>query len=137
LMTFIVLKQLHFMENKDLGLDRENIVSIHTSLWYEVADFKQDLLRNPDIKSVSMGSPIESFGEGNLEKKNGQAAIRWTDIDGKTDSLQMMEIWADGDFVKTFGLQLLILILRITGCRVILISLFSRRLSSMKQHGKR
>ena len=53
-----------------------------------------------------MGSPIESFGEGNLEKKNGQAAIRWTDIDGKTDSLQMMEIWADGDFVKTFGLQL-------------------------------
>lgn len=107
LMTFIVLKQLHFMENKDLGLDRENIVSIHTSLWYEVADFKQDLLRNPDIKSVSMGSPIESFGEGNLEKKNGQAAIRWTDIDGKTDSLQMMEIWADGDFVKTFGLQLL------------------------------
>lgn len=30
-----------------------------------------------------MGSPIESLEKENLEKKNGQAAIRWTDIDGK------------------------------------------------------
>lgn len=105
-MTSIVLKQLHFMENKDLGLDKENIVSIYTNLWYEVGDFKQDLLRNPNIKSVSMGSPIESFNENRKEEKDGTSIV-WTDIDGRTDSLKMVEIWADGDFVKTFGLQLL------------------------------
>ena len=106
LMTSIVLKQLHFMKNQDLGLDKENIVSIYTSLWYDVADFKQDLLRNPAIKSISMGSPIESFGEENQETKDGKS-ITWTDMDGKTDSLKMVEIWADGNFVETFGLNLL------------------------------
>ncbi|WP_294614417.1 FtsX-like permease family protein [uncultured Bacteroides sp.] len=106
LMTSIVLKQLYFMKNKDLGLDKENIVSIYTNLWYDVADFKQDLLRNPAIKSISMGSPIESFGEENQETKDGES-ISWTDIDGKIDSLRMVEIWADGNFVETFGLQLL------------------------------
>lgn len=106
LMTSIVLKQLYFMKNKDLGLDKENIVSIYTNLWYDVADFKQELLRNPAIKSISMGSPIESFGEENKETKDGKSII-WTDIDGKIDSLRMVEIWADGNFVETFGLQLL------------------------------
>lgn len=106
LMTSIVLKQLYFMNNKDLGLDKENIVSIYTSLWYNVGNFKQDLLRNPEIKSVSMGSPIESFAENMKEMKDGES-ISWTDIDGRTDSLRMVKLWADGDFVKTFDLQLL------------------------------
>lgn len=106
LMTSIVIKQLHFMKNKDLGLDKENVVSIYTNLWYEVANFKQDLLRNPNIISVSMGSAIESFNEESSEAKDGQT-MTWTDIDGRTDSLRMMQIWADGDFVRTFGLQLL------------------------------
>lgn len=106
LMTSIVIKQLHFMKNKDLGLDKENVVSIYTNLWYEVANFKQDLLRNPNIISVSMGSAIDSFNEESSEAKDGKT-VTWTDIDGRTDSLRMMQIWADGDFVKTFGLQLL------------------------------
>lgn len=33
--------------------------------------------------------------------------MRWTDERGETDSLRMMCIWADGDFVNTFGLKLL------------------------------
>lgn len=106
LMTSIVIKQLYFMKNKDLGLDKENVVYIYTNLWYEVDNFKQDLLRNPNIISVSMGSAIENFNEESTEAKDGMP-ITWTDIDGRTDSLRMMQIWADGDFVKTFGLQLL------------------------------
>lgn len=38
------------MQNKDLGLDKENVVSVYTSLWYNVAGFKQELLRNPNVK---------------------------------------------------------------------------------------
>ena len=48
------------MQNKDLGLDKENVVSVYTSLWYNVAGFKQELLRNPNVKSISMGAPIEA-----------------------------------------------------------------------------
>ena len=104
LMTGIVFKQLHYMQNKDMGLDKENIVSIYTSLWYNVGEFKQELLRNPDIKGVSMSSPIESFGE-DTDYKDGNM-MEWTDMDGRTDSLRMVQLWADGDFVKTFGMKL-------------------------------
>ena len=76
LLTGIVFKQLHYMQNKDMGLDKENIVCIYTSLWYNVGDFKQELLRNPDIKGVSMSSPIESFGEGTNYK--ARTAARWS-----------------------------------------------------------
>lgn len=104
LLTGIVFKQLHYMQNKDMGLDKENIVCIYTSLWYNVGDFKQELLRNPDIKGVSMSSPIESFGEGTGYKDGNK--VEWTDVDGRTDSLRMVQLWADGDFVKTFGMKL-------------------------------
>lgn len=104
LLTGIVFKQLHYMQNKDMGLDKENIVCIYTSLWYNVGDFKQELLRNPDIKGVSMSSPIENFGEGTNYKDGSK--VEWTDVDGRTDSVRMVQLWADGDFVKTFGMQL-------------------------------
>ena len=104
LLTGIVFKQLHYMQNKDMGLDKENIVCIYTSLWYNVGDFKQELLRNPDIKGVSMSSPIENFGEGTNYKDGSK--VEWTDVDGRTDSVRMVQLWADGDFVKTFSMQL-------------------------------
>ncbi len=104
LVTGVVFKQLHYMQNKDMGLDKENIVSIYTSLWYNVGEFKQELLRNPDIKGVSMSAPIERFGE-DTDYKDGNM-VEWTDMDGRTDSLRMVQLWADGDFVKTFGMKL-------------------------------
>ena len=105
LLTAIVFKQLHYMQNKDLGLDKENVVSVYTSLWYNVAGFKQELLRNPNVKSISMGAPIESLGEG--EAHGDGSLFRWTNIDGQEDSLKMVIVFADGDFSKTFGLELI------------------------------
>lgn len=104
LLTGIVFKQLHYMQNKDMGLDKENIVTIYTSLWYNVGEFKQELLRNPDIKGVSMSTDLGNFGEGTSFKDGSK--VEWTDVDGRTDSLRMVQLWADGDFVKTFGMQL-------------------------------
>ena len=104
LLTGIVFKQLHYMQNKDMGLDKENIVTVYTSLWYNVGEFKQELLRNPDIKGVSMTTDLGNFGEGTSFKDGSK--VEWTDVDGRTDSLRMVQLWADGDFVKTFGMQL-------------------------------
>lgn len=104
LLTGIVFKQLHYMQNKDMGLDKENILCIYTSLWYNVGDFKQELLRNPDIKGVSMSTDLGNFGEGTSFKDGSK--VEWTDVDGRTDSLRMVQLWADGDFVKTFGMEL-------------------------------
>lgn len=104
LLTVIVFKQLYYMQNKDMGLDKENIVTIYTSLWYNVGEFKQELLRNPDIKGVSMSTDLGNFGEGTSFKDGSK--VEWTDVDGRTDSLRMVQLWADGDFVKTFGMEL-------------------------------
>ena len=46
LCTGIVFKQLNYLQNKDLGLEKENVVSIYTGLWYNVDGFKQEILKN-------------------------------------------------------------------------------------------
>ncbi len=58
------------MQNKDLGLNKENVVTVYTNLWYNVNDFRQEILKNPNVQSVAMGSPIENLYE-NEEKKRG------------------------------------------------------------------
>ena len=103
--TMLVYKQLHYMQNKDLGLDKEDIVSVYTSLWYKVNGFKQEILKNPRVKSVAMGSPIENLYESG-EWKEGVNA-EWVDIDGETDSLKMVPIITDNDFIKAFDLKML------------------------------
>lgn len=103
--TMLVYKQLHYMQNKDLGLDKENIVSVYTSLWYKVNGFKQEILKNPRVKSVAMGSPIENLYESG-EWKEG-VNTEWVDIDGETDSLKMVPIITDNDFIKAFDLKML------------------------------
>ena len=104
LCTSIVFKQLHYMQNKDLGLDKEDIVSVETNLWYGVGDFKQEVLKNPHVKSVAMGAPISDYLKGFAwEGQN----VSWTDDNGQIDSTRMINIFADGDFVKTYGLTLL------------------------------
>lgn len=105
IVTMTVYKQLYYIQNKDLGLNKENIVAVYTSLWYEVNAFKQEILKNPNIKSVAMGSPIENLCESG-EWKDGVTS-GWTDIDGNEKTLKMMPIITDADFLKAFDLKLL------------------------------
>lgn len=105
IVTMTVYKQLYYIQNKDLGLNKENVVAVYTSLWYEVNAFKQEILKNPNIKSVAMGSPIENLCESG-EWKDGVTS-GWTDIDGNEKTLKMMPIITDADFLKAFDLKLL------------------------------
>lgn len=105
LATMTVFKQLHYMRNKDLGLDKENIVAVFTGLWYDANNFKKAILKNPDVKGVAMGSPIMELLEGG-EWKDGMK-MEWTDIDGKENSLKMVPVIADTDFIKAFGLKMI------------------------------
>lgn len=105
LATMVVYKQLHYMQDKDLGLDKENVVAVYTNLWYEANDFKKELLKNPNVKSVAMGSPIMELLEGG-EWKDGVKA-GWTDIDGKENFLKIMPVIADADFIKAFELEMI------------------------------
>jgi len=96
--TLVVFRQLSYITNKDLGIDKENIITSRTDLWYGVEEFKQELMRNPNVLSVSMSlfTP-ESFS---FAMQN----VTW---EGKTtqDTALMNMAIVDGDFAKTYGLQ--------------------------------
>ncbi len=93
-----VYKQLQFVRSRDLGIDKKNIVVIPTGLWYSIKTFKQELLENPNVISVSASSqaPVD-YG--------WQSGFWWDGID-KQDTLQANMLWVDEDFAKTYNLKM-------------------------------
>lgn len=96
--TLIFIRQLNFIHNKDLGLDDKNVVVIPTGLWYDNKEFKQELLRNPNILNVSasVAAPID-FGWKYQFPLSHQ---------GRIDSLEASLFWVDEDFAETYHLEI-------------------------------
>jgi len=96
--TGTIYKQLQFIKNRDLGIDKENIVVIPTGLWYSVKSFKNELLDNPNVISVSASTnaPVD-FG--------WEIGFRWDGMDSQ-DTIQGNIFWVDEDFAKTYNLEM-------------------------------
>jgi putative ABC transport system permease protein len=97
--TVYIHKQLAYLEHKDLGFERNNIVIIPTGLWYGMEDFKQEIMKNPGILSAtaSMNSPVDFY----WENRN----VTWGG--GNTDEqVTMSEAFVDEDFEETYGLEM-------------------------------
>jgi putative ABC transport system permease protein len=97
--TILFIRQLNYIHNKDLGMDDKNIVVIPTGLWYDNKEFKEELLRNPRIISVSASgyAPVD-FAWKYFLPLNHQ---------GRIDSLETSLFWADEDFAKTYKLEVI------------------------------
>jgi putative ABC transport system permease protein len=97
--TCMFIKQLSYIHNKDLGIDSKNIVVIPTGLWYDNKDFKQELLRNPKVLSVSASTyaPIDIGFNGGLSLNH----------QGRVDTLQVNYYFVDEDFAKTYKLEVI------------------------------
>jgi putative ABC transport system permease protein len=97
--TSVFIKQLNYIQGKDLGFDRKNIVVIPTGLWYENKSFKDELLKNPNILGVTATAyaPVDF---------NWQVRLA-VDHAGRSDSIRAAMIWADEDFAKTYKLELI------------------------------
>jgi putative ABC transport system permease protein len=80
-------------------MDDKNIVVIPTGLWYDNKEFKEELLRNPRIISVSASgyAPVD-FAWKYFLPLNHQ---------GRIDSLETSLFWADEDFAKTYKLEVI------------------------------
>jgi len=96
--TSIFVKQLNYMQTKDLGLNHQDVVVFPTGLWYNNSEFKNELKKNPNILSVSASAyaPVD-FGWKTTLSMNHQ---------GVTDSLNVSLFWVDEDFAKTYQLEL-------------------------------
>lgn len=103
--TTVVFRQLHFLQNAELGLDKENMIIADVQDWrFETEGFKQEVLKNPHVKSLTLGVELTNFLQG---YRFEESMFSWQNQAGEADSLRMVGMVGDRDFIHTMGLTLL------------------------------
>lgn len=103
--TAVIFKQLHYLQSAELGLNKENVVMVDVDDWRRgTEDFKQQVLKNPHVHSVTLGIDITDFLQGYQFE---ECAFSWENGQGKADSMKMVGMVGDRDFIHTLGLTLL------------------------------
>jgi putative ABC transport system permease protein len=97
--TIVVLQQLSFIRNKDLGYSKEQVVVLpfDFTMQKNYADLKQAMLNQPGVRSVSAAyeEPVDiGWGDGVSKGSGGD------------ESLTVNAIPVDEDFVKTMGIKI-------------------------------
>ena len=99
--TIIVSRQLHFIQNKDLGWDRQDVIvmPINEELREQFQVYRHELTKNPNIRHVTAASSIPTH-IGNINP------IEW--IEGKeiNQSFLINFIVAQDDYIDTFDIKL-------------------------------
>jgi putative ABC transport system permease protein len=97
--TLVVYQQMSFIQNRNLGFDKESIVYMNppAELWTKREVMKQSLLTNSQIKSVAF-----SNGTPGMESATWQYDFPGLEIPKR--SMNTMII--DYDYLKTFGLEI-------------------------------
>ena len=103
--TTVIFKQLRYLQNADLGLNKENLIEVDVQDWRRESEgFQQEVLKNPHVKSLTLGVEITDYMKGSRWE---ECLFSWEDETGKTDSLKMVGMVGDGNFINTLGLTLL------------------------------
>jgi len=100
----LVSKQLKFINNKELGLDKENIIVIPATpkLVEKIDVFREQLSQNSNILAVSASKRVPSDG---LMDSNGANIIS----DDKVTQLgfRVANVRVDGQFIPTYRIKIL------------------------------
>jgi len=100
--TTIIYRQLHFVRHKELGFDKDNIVFIPVkeNLGDKYETVKSELLRNPDILSISASWNY-------LTSTWRNSGWRWEGRDPDRDEqIDIILCGVDFDFFETLDLQM-------------------------------
>jgi len=97
--TLTVYKQIHYLQNKDMGFNKDNTIALYLNdkVNEEKESFKQALLTYPEIKSVSFSAGIIGT-MGNTESFDFNS-------DGESTSIQLHSI--DPSFLEQYEIELL------------------------------
>ena len=104
--TIVVFEQLKYERNKDLGLNKENVVVIANTkrLGNTEASFREELTRQPGVidASISSGIPTKgNFGDGYVPESTGTDKPLLKDIG-------LSSFMVDNDFLPTLKMQILL-----------------------------
>ncbi len=100
--TFIIGSQLNYLQSSDPGFNKENLLVMQmrdTTFKKSLEPFKQELLRNPDIKGVSFSNGDPGYGVN----------IQVMRIEGDSGSMVDRAInnyFADYDYADLMGLKM-------------------------------
>jgi putative ABC transport system permease protein len=101
--SLVIYSQIHFMQNKDLGYDKENLVTIGLNVNvkknYDV--FRNELLGNPNIENVTRTSGLPHFG---YEFSNSR--WNWEGKDPNKDILFRAN-FVDYDYLDALGAEII------------------------------
>jgi putative ABC transport system permease protein len=101
--TLIIYRQFGYILNKKLGFDKEQVLLLNgaNTMGDQVTSFKNELLKLPDVKSVSIGDylPIAET------KRNGNSF--WNEGKSKVDPSVGGQFWQiDHDYINTMGMNI-------------------------------
>jgi len=93
----MILKQLNYLLNYDVGISKENTVVIHVDFeMQKILTLKERFLDSPHVKSVSMSDRNFDSGSSSIGIQNPK---------GERISIRLLR--ADSDYLETLGLELL------------------------------
>jgi putative ABC transport system permease protein len=101
--TVVVYKQLKYIQNRDLGFQKEQVMIVHDAyiLGDRLAAFKKELMQNPGIVHTT----VTSFLHVTSSRRE-----RTIFLEGKTDpeNLTTIQVWdVSYDYVKTFNMKII------------------------------
>ncbi len=101
--TLIIKNQLHFIQNKNLGFNKEQVIVLHDAyaLGANLRAFKTEALRHPSLLSGTLSGylPVPSNRSDTGFWPEGQAA--------SSDHAVSMQAWSvDHDYVQTMGMAI-------------------------------
>jgi putative ABC transport system permease protein len=104
--TFVVYQQLHYMQNKKLGYDKDQVLVLNDtySLGNNIDAFKQQLLRNPQIVSATISSSVP----GNTGGMDGtEIASKDFDKNGNHAGIHTNIYHVDETYLPTLGVKMM------------------------------
>jgi putative ABC transport system permease protein len=97
--SLVIFSQIHFMQNRDLGYDKENLITLNlnSTIQKNYEAFRNELLGNPSILKVSRVSGLPTYG---FYFSNSRWS--WEGKDPERDILFRAN-FVDYDYLKTLG----------------------------------
>lgn len=102
--SFIIYQQLHYMLQKDVGFNKDQVITFHLEsheMREKISAFKKQLLQNPFIESVAAAS--NPIGNNNIGGRDYNI-----EVNGKIDPKARIakQLMIDEDFIPTLEINL-------------------------------
>ena len=99
--TIVMTSQLHFIRNRKLGFDKDQVIVLPLESEAEIRNYlalKRELLEFPDIENVT--------GASNVFTRIYSSSPFWWEGAQENETRRVQKLYVDYDFIETFGIEI-------------------------------